>query len=72
MWLRELVKVLVTANTTLPVILDSVAAVSMIVKAATGSGPSVRERAEIIRQAVAGNDAYGQAEIARLEMLNGD
>jgi hypothetical protein len=69
MWLRELVQALVTANTTLPIILDSVAAVSLIVKAATGQGPSVQERAEVIRAAVAANKTYGEAEIARLEAM---
>lgn len=67
MWLRELVKALVTANTAVPVILDTVGAVTLLVKAATGSGPTVRERAEVIRSEIAGNDAYGHAEVARLE-----
>lgn len=72
MWLTELVKVLVTANTTIPVILDTVAAVSLIVKAATGNGPTVAERAAVIHELVAGNDAYGHAEVARLEALTRD
>lgn len=68
-WLKLLVKSLVAANATIPIILDTVAGVTLLVRAATGLGPSVRERAAIIRAGVAGNEAYGQAELARIDAL---
>lgn len=67
--IQTVVQYLVAANTALPVILDTVAGIAMLIRGATGSGPSVAERAEIIRAEVAKNDAYGKAEIARLEAL---
>lgn len=66
-WLRILVKDLVAANTAVPVILDSIAAISLIVKAATGSGPTLAERVAIIRETVAANDAYGHDAIALID-----
>ena len=68
-WLKVLVKSLVAANASLPIILDTVAGVTLLVKAATGSGPTVQERAAIIREAVAGNDAYGKAELERIDAI---
>jgi hypothetical protein len=68
-WLREIVKYLVAANTALPTIFSTVDTVVTIVKAVSGSGPSVKERAELIRQEVAGNAAYLAGDIARLEAL---
>jgi hypothetical protein len=68
-WLREIVKYLVAGNTALPIILSTVDSVALLVRAATDSGPSVQERAEIIRSVVAENAAYGEAEVARLERL---
>lgn len=66
-WLRILVQDLVAANTAVPIILDTVSAIAMIVKAATGAGPTLAERVAIIRQEVADNDAYGHAAIALID-----
>lgn len=71
-WLKELVKALVAANAAIPVIVDTVAAVTLLVKAATGSGPSVAERAATIRAQVAENAAYGRAAQAEIDALLGD
>lgn len=68
-YLREIIKYLVAANTTLPVIVDTIAGIALLIKGATGIGPSVRERAEIIRAQVAENAAFGADEIARLDAM---
>lgn len=70
-WLKELVKALVAANAAIPVIIDSVAAFVLIFKAATGAGPSVAERAAIIREQVATNAAYGKAALEEIDALLG-
>lgn len=68
-WLRLLVKDLVAANTAVPIVLDTIGAITLLVKAATGSGPTLAERAAIIREEVAANDAYGHAALATIDAL---
>lgn len=67
--LKAAVQYLVTANTALPVIVTTIDTIAATVKAVTGEGPSVKERAEIIRAVVADNERYLDADIARLEQI---
>lgn len=62
-------KTLISANTALPIILTTVDAVALLIQAATGKGPTVAERAEIIRGQIAEARAFRDGEVARLEAI---
>lgn len=67
--LTDVTKILVTANTALPIVVSLVDAIALMIKGATDRGPSIAERAEIIRGQVAENKAYLDADIARLDAV---
>lgn len=62
-------QVLVSANTALPILLTTIDAVALLIQAATGSGPSVAERAEIIRANIQQARAFRDGELERLQAL---
>lgn len=62
-------KTLISANTALPIILTTVDAVSLLIQAATGKGPSVTERAEIIRSNIAVARDFRDGEVERLDAI---
>jgi hypothetical protein len=67
--LETAVKYLVTVNTALPVILTTIDMIALAIKGATGSGPTVAERAEIIRANISAGRQYRDEELARLDAL---
>lgn len=63
--------ILTGANVALPIVVTFIDSVTLLFKAVGVSGPSVKERAELIRAQVVDNRNYLAADIARLEALAG-
>lgn len=63
------VKYLVSVNTGLPIILSTIDLIALVIQGATGTGPTVAERATIIRDNIAEARAFRDGEVARLEAL---
>lgn len=63
--------ILSQANIAVPVIFGTVAAISAIIRGATGSGPSPAVIADLIDAQLGANDPKIRAEIARLKSLLG-
>lgn len=67
--LDALIGVLVGANTAVPLIFGIVSSIAAIWQASTGESVSLSEMADKIEAQCRSNQAYGEAEIARLRAL---
>ena len=67
--IADITKYLIAANTGLPVIVSLVDSVMLLFKGAGAEGPTVKERAEIIRANIGEARAFRDAELARLDAL---
>lgn len=64
--LDSITELLLGTNAAVPIILGAVAGISAIIKALTGTGPSLLELADRIEAKIDRNNEFGLAEINRL------
>lgn len=69
--LVTLTQILTAANVAVPVVFGLISGLATTFRGITGAGPSPTEIADMIEQQLAANDAFGQAEVARLKALLG-
>lgn len=67
--LENVTQLLLAANVATPIIGGTIMSIAAIIKGVTGSGPSLKELADMLEAQIGKNDAVLRAEIARLESL---
>ena len=67
--LEQITQLLITGNVAVPIISGVIMSIAAIIKGVTGTGPSLKEIADMLEKQVGQNDATIRAEIARLEAM---
>lgn len=69
--IEGITELLLSFNVAVPIVFSTVGAVVAIIRGVTGSGPTLSQIAELIKQKTERNDNNGRAEIDRLLALMG-